>query len=68
MPKNSKATATSKNVALYPVHLEIVREFGEQDGRNFSNAMQYIIEDWARLTGHRHTGRSRSRSASGVQA
>ncbi len=36
-------------VSLYPTQRAIVEAFADKTGRNFSNAIQFIIEDWARL-------------------
>ena len=39
----------STPTALYPSQRAIVEAFAAKTGRSFSNAMQFIIEDWQRL-------------------
>jgi hypothetical protein len=43
----NKSVATP--TALYPSQRAIVEAFAAKSGRSFSNAMQFIIEDWQRL-------------------
>lgn len=38
---------TIKGVSLFPEHLRIVETFAKCERRNFSNAVQVIIEQWA---------------------
>jgi hypothetical protein len=44
--------AQPKSVSLFPVHVEIV-EACERERRRpgFSSALQFIVEDWARMRG-----------------
>ncbi len=41
--------STSTPTALYPQQRAIVEAFAAKTNRSFSNAMQFIIEDWQRL-------------------
>lgn len=43
--------AVSTPISLYPTQRAIAEAFAEETGRNLSNAIQFIIEDWARITG-----------------
>ncbi len=36
-------------LSLYPAQRAIVEAFAKKTNRSFSNAVQFIIEDWARL-------------------
>ncbi len=36
------------SVSLFPEHDAIVRRFADESHRRYSNALQFIIEDWAR--------------------
>jgi hypothetical protein len=42
-------SAERTSISIFPVHRRIIEEFAGQDHRSFSNAVQFIIEDWARL-------------------
>jgi len=44
-----KDKSISTPVALYPTQRTIVETFAKKNGRSFSNAVQFIIEDWQRL-------------------
>ena len=46
---NEKAVSTP--ISLYPTQRAIVDAFATETNRNLSNAIQFIIEDWARITG-----------------
>lgn len=37
------------SLRLFPYHKRIVTEFAARDRRSFSNALQVIIEEWARM-------------------
>lgn len=41
--------AETKPITLYPTQRTIVEAFAKKNGRSFSNAVQFIIEDWQRL-------------------
>lgn len=41
--------AVPQNITLYPAQRAIVEAFAERTNRKFSNAVQFIIEDWARI-------------------
>lgn len=41
---NEKAETTP--ITLYPKQIAIVEAFATKNGRKFSNAVQFIIEDW----------------------
>ena len=41
-------TAEQTSVSLFPTHKRIVSEFGARGRRSFSNALQIIIEEWAK--------------------
>ena len=43
--------ATPTNVSLYQTQSDIVEAFAGETNRTFSNAVQFIIEDWARISG-----------------
>ena len=45
---NEKAVSTP--ISLYPTQRAIVDAFATETNRNLSNAIQFIIEDWARIT------------------
>jgi len=45
--ESEKATPTS--VTLFPSQRKIVEDFATAERRSMSNAMQVIIEDWARM-------------------
>lgn len=47
-PQDEKAV--TKTVVLYPRQVAAVEAFGKRERRNFSNAIQYIIEQWAEQT------------------
>ena len=34
-------------ITLYPEQIEIVKQFAKASRRNFSNALRFIIEEWA---------------------
>jgi hypothetical protein len=40
--------AEKTSISLFPEQKQIVTEFAEEDRRSFSNALQVIIEEWAR--------------------
>ncbi len=40
--------AETTPITLYPRQIAIVEAFAAKDGRKFSNAVQFIIEDWQR--------------------
>jgi hypothetical protein len=40
--------SASKPVALYPRQVAIVEAFAQREHRTFSNAIQHIIEEWAK--------------------
>ena len=45
--ESEKATPTS--VTLFPSQRKIVEDFATAERRSMSNAMQVIIEEWARM-------------------
>lgn len=45
--QGQKAITTA--ISLYPQHDEIVRQFAAETHRRYSNALQFIIEDWERM-------------------
>lgn len=46
----NKDNAVPQNVTLYPAQRAIVEAFAQRTNRTFSNALQFIIEDWQRLS------------------
>jgi len=42
-----KPSSTPKAISLYPNQIEIVEQFAARTGRNFSNAIQWIVSTWA---------------------
>lgn len=55
--------AVSTPISLYPTQRAIADAFAAETGRNLSNAVQYIIEDWARLTGFQEKMQAEKRPA-----
>ena len=47
----SEQKAINTPVSLYPEQRAIIEAFAAESGRSFSNAVQFIIEDWARISG-----------------
>lgn len=43
-----KRESRQYSVSLFPEQDQIIRTFCEEAHRNYSNAVQFIIEDWAR--------------------
>jgi hypothetical protein len=41
--------AEKTSISLFPAQRQIVSEFAARDRRSFSNALQVIIEEWARM-------------------
>jgi hypothetical protein len=41
--------AVKITASLYPEHTRVVREFAQESHRTFSNALQFIINDWVAL-------------------
>ena len=39
----------TKAVTLYPQQDKIIRTYADEFNRSYSNALQFIVEDWARL-------------------
>jgi hypothetical protein len=48
-------SAEKTSISLFPAQRQIVSEFAAQDRRSFSNALQVIIEEWARMKKTRET-------------
>ncbi len=46
---NPSQRAITTAISLYPLQDEIVRQFATETHRRYSNALQFIIEDWARM-------------------
>lgn len=44
-----KETAQRVGLSLYPRHIRTIRQFGQETSRTDSNAIQFIIDDWARM-------------------
>jgi hypothetical protein len=47
MDNEQEERAETKTVVLYPRHIAYVKEYGKRTTRNFSNAVQRIIEEHA---------------------
>jgi hypothetical protein len=45
----NKENAIPQNVTLYPTQRSVVEAFAQRTNRTFSNALQFIIEDWQRI-------------------
>lgn len=47
--QNTKRESRQYSVSLFPEHDRIIRQFAAESHRNYSNAVQYIIEEWERM-------------------
>lgn len=45
----NEQTAEKTSISLFPRQRQIVEVFAEEQNRTFSNALQFIIEDWMRM-------------------
>ena len=48
-PDSEKDAALRVSLSLFPVHDRTIRHFADETHRTYSNAVQFIIEDWVRL-------------------
>ncbi len=55
-------------ISLYPTQRAIADAFADETGRNLSNAIQFIIEDWARLTGFQEKMQAKQSAAAPPKA
>ena len=43
----ARETADTTSITIYPKHRQIIEEVARRSGRSFSNAVQWIIGQWA---------------------